>query len=403
MKEETKRIMKLVQEGKLSPDDAAELIEAFNDAPDEPHENGAAADPAASAQSGASGEGKTEDPFSKLIGSIEKIGKDVAKNVNWNDIAVQVRQGVGKGVEAIKHATDEAKKGGGFAVIFGSSQAKRVELPLTVPEGKTLRIETRSGDVAIVGGAETGSLVIDAVFRSYDQAEAKKMADAYTPVLEEGDQYVVFRQPEGTNVSTNVTVAVPAGVPVEVKLTSGDVAVSETKAPVKIDGTSGDVSVIRATGAIQIAQRSGDVKVKDTDATLLTVETKSGNIELEEVNGVIEVKTSSGDVKLKDSKPKSLSIEAASGDVDVDLAAPVEGTVNLTAVSGDVSVLVMDGSDCRVSLSTLRGSVHTKLELTDETLDEQKVSGRLGAGTGSLEVSVVTGSVSLGLRDSAQS
>src|SRR5689334_9832060 len=126
MKEETKRIMKLVQEGKLSPDDAAELIEAFNDAPDEPHENGAAE--SASATTGAATETgpKTEDPFSRLIGSIEKIGKDAAKNVNWNDIADQVRQGVGKGVEAIKNAAEEAKKGGGFAVIFGSSQTKRV-------------------------------------------------------------------------------------------------------------------------------------------------------------------------------------------------------------------------------------------------------------------------------------
>ncbi|MFM9874093.1 MAG: SHOCT-like domain-containing protein, partial [Fimbriimonadaceae bacterium] len=36
MKDEVRRIMQLVKDGKLSPEDAAELIEAFQDAPDEP-------------------------------------------------------------------------------------------------------------------------------------------------------------------------------------------------------------------------------------------------------------------------------------------------------------------------------------------------------------------------------
>ena len=158
--------MTLVQEGKLSPEDAAELIEAFNDAPDEPR---AASGPSEPNEGGNSDDGhsKTEDPFSKLIGSIEKIGKDVAKNVNWNDIAVQVRQGVGIGIDAIYNAADEAKKAGGFSMFFGTPQIKRVELPLSVPDGKTLRIETRDGDVTVVGTDEPGQLIIEATFRSF--------------------------------------------------------------------------------------------------------------------------------------------------------------------------------------------------------------------------------------------
>lgn len=402
MKEEVKRIMKLVQEGKLSPDDAAELIEAFSEAPEEAREEEPAAVGAGAASTGDSTGTKSEDPFSKLIGSIEKIGKDVAKNVNWNDIASQVRQGVGKGVDAIKHAAEDAKKGGGFSVFFGSTQTKRVELPLTVPEGKTLRIEVKSGDVVIEGGAEAGSMVIDATFRSYDEDEAKKMADAYTPVLEESDHTVVFRQSESANMTTDVTVKVPEGVPVEIKVSSGDVSVTGTKAAVRIDGSSGNVNLSKVSGSVQVSERSGDVTVLDAEASIMAIDTKSGNVKVERSSGVLEIKTSSGDVKVLDSTPKTLSVDAASGDVKVDLASPIENSVNITAVSGNVSLAVVDGNDCRVNLSTLRGTVSSKVALEDEVKDEHKVSGKLGAGNGTLDVSVVTGSVSFGLRDSTQ-
>lgn len=404
MKEETRRIMTLVQEGKLSPEDAAELIEAFSDAPDERTDTASSSSEEGTQTQGTKTEdGKTEDPISKLIGSIEKIGKDVAKNVNWNDIAVQVRQGVGKGVDALKHAADEAKKGAGFSVIFGIAHEKRVELPLSVPEGKTLRIETTDGDVTVIGGDDSGVLIVEATFRSYDGAEAKRLAEAYTPVIEEGDHLVIFRQPEGANVSTDVTVKIPSGVPVELKLTSGDVKIDNTHAPVKVEGSSGDVAINHASGAVQVVQRSGDVKIADADSSMVAVETKSGGISLARVKGVVELKTSSGNVGVKDSSPKTLSVEAVSGNVSVDLASPIEGAVNLTAVTGNVDVGVVDGSDCRVALSTLRGNVNSKIELQDEARDGNKISGRLGSGNGTLDVSVVTGNVSFGLRDSSES
>ena len=117
---------------------------------------------------------------------------------------------------------------------------------------------------------------------------------------------------------------------------------------------------------------------------------------------MIEAKTSSGDVTLTDVKPTTLSIEAASGDISADVSQPIDSAVNITAVSGDVKLGIVDGSDCRVTLSTLRGNVSCGLELTDMVREGQKVTGRIGDGTGTLDVSVVTGNVSLVLRDSSQ-
>ncbi|MBS1714647.1 MAG: DUF4097 family beta strand repeat protein [Armatimonadetes bacterium] len=403
MKEEVKRIMRLVQEGKLSPDDAAELIEAFNDAPDETEAvEGQAESVEAPKADATDASGKKEDPVGRFISSIEKIGKDVAKNVNWEDIANQVRQGVNKGVDAVKHAAEEAKKGGGFSVFFGNAQVKTALMSLAVPEGKTLKLDVRNGDIVVEGGHETGSLTVNATFRSYDDAEAQKMADEYVPMLEESDQYVVFKQPEGSNVTTNLIVHVPAGVPLEVKQASGDLKVSGTNASVKADGSSGDVRLSNVTGNVAVSQRSGNVRIEDAGTNRLNVDTKSGNIAVTRATGVIEAKTSSGDVTLTDVKPTTLSVEAASGDISADVSQPVSSAVNITAVSGDVKLGIVDGSDCRVSLSTLRGAVACGFELADMVREGQKVTGRLGEGTGTLDVSVVTGDVSLVLRDSSQ-
>lgn len=400
MKEEVKRIMKLVQEGKLSPEDAAELVEAFSDAPATDGEPEAVAGD--ETQESAKTTAPVEDPISKLIGSIEKIGKDVAKNVNWNDIAGQIRQGVNKGVDAVKKAAEDAKASGGFAAFFGASQTKRVELPLSVPTGKTLRIEVKSGDIIVEGGHDIGSLTIDATFRSNDDEEARRLADTFTPVIEESEHVVVFRLPEGHNLSADVIAKVPAGTPVEIKVATGDIAISATKAAVRIDGSSGDVRIKEAVGSIQINQRSGDVNVMDSEPSILAIETKSGNVKLERTSGVVEIRTSSGDVKVLDSASKNLSVEAASGNISVELTAPICNTVHLTAVTGNISVLVPDGSDCRVNLSTLVGVVKSSIELVDESKDERKVTGRLGEGTGTLDASVVTGNVSFGLLDSTQ-
>ena len=94
-------------------------------------------------------------------------------------------------------------------------------------------------------------------------------------------------------------------------------------------------------------------------------------------------------------------MEATYGNVTVDLDEPLNGTLNVRTVNGDATVSVPDGCDCRVKLSTIRGEVHCGFDLIDEAREESRVTGALGTGNGTLDVSAVTGNVSLDLRDSS--
>jgi DUF4097 and DUF4098 domain-containing protein YvlB len=338
-----------------------------------------------------------------LIGSIEKMTKDIAAGVDWQDIATKVRAGVEKGTDAVKKAADQAKHGKGpFGTFFGSHESKTVELPLDVPKGKILRIEGEAGDVRVTGGAEVGHLTATATFRAHSADEAKAKAELYTPMVEESEQYVTVRQPEGSDFSADLEIYVPEGVPVEVRLQSGEVRIVDTKGSARVIGRSGDVTMQGLDGTVDVSLYSGNVRIEQTKAAVMTVETKSGNIKLIGTQGVMNVRTSSGDVRVVNGRGRTLSIEAASGNVSVEMAEPVKGAMNVRTVSGDARVFVPDGSDCQVMLSTLRGSVSSTLELKDVNQESLTITGKLGQGAGSIDISAVNGDVHLGLVDSSK-
>jgi DUF4097 and DUF4098 domain-containing protein YvlB len=389
VKEEVTRIMRLVKEGKLSPEDAAELVEAFVDSPEGPGEPSAATD------------AKPSDPFAKLIEGIEKVSKDVVGGVNWQDVAGQVRQGVNKGVESFKQAVEEAKKSGSFGFVFGQSATRRIEMPLDLSEGQSVRIEGGSGDVRVFGGASSPKVVLDASFRAFDEAEAKKQSEAFAPVLDSSESHVVLRRPDGPNVRVEVELHVPAGTPVELSLAGGDVDVKATRASCRVQSRSGDVRLASVAGSVDVSTSSGDIAVMHSDVALLTLDSRSGDISLEEVSGTANIKASSGDITLARSRFQTLAVELASGDVTADLCAPVTGTVSIRTVNGNITLGVADGSDCRVSLSSLSGSVATQVELANRVEEGLLLTGRLGEGNGSIDLSAVRGDVRLELRDCA--
>ena len=147
MKEEIRRIMNLVKEGKLSPEDAADLIDAFASTPEE-----AAAETESSDEAAADGEtppppppgatpppppgGPEKDPVKGFVDWVEGVARDVTKSVNWEDVARQVREGAKKGVVGL-HVNIENLRKGRVNFPWGSAyETRNISLPITVPRGR---------------------------------------------------------------------------------------------------------------------------------------------------------------------------------------------------------------------------------------------------------------------------
>ncbi len=120
---------------------------------------------------------------------------------------------------------------------------------------------------------------------------------------------------------------------------------------------------IRAT-ALVAATNSGDITIGSAIAESITLETTSGDLTLHGVVGTVNVKSSSGDVKLSKINGPSVNLVTGSGDVHID--AVDARTVDISSSSGDQYIVKLDAQaltmasvsgDIRCDLSGVSGPV----------------------------------------------
>lgn len=401
-KEEVTRILKLVKEGKLSPEEAAELMEAI-ESPDEPQEaaHEAAGEGAPNGETPppppgeATKPGGGSDPLRSFIETMEQIGRDVAKGINWEDVSKKVKTNIEKGSEALKQAAEEVKAGK-FTFNFGMAQETRtVELGFSIPENGALKIESPAGDIRVIGGATENKLIAKAMFRSNDLEEAKARAEGFTPVIEEGPGFVQVRQPAASGLTVDLEFHLAADAQIDIRGQSGDVDISKVSGSIRVLTNSGDILVRDASGSVEVTTSHGDIRIEDVTATWIAVEDKSGSLSLKRVHGDLNLRTGSGDIVLEECSGKSISVEAVSGDISMGLSKPVTGSITVRAVQGDTSLSIPDGSHVRVTMSTLKGTVDCTADLTDSTRSERRITGQLGDGQGVMDISAVAGDIKL--------
>jgi len=141
----------------------------------------------------------------------------------------------------------------------------------------------------------------------------------------------------------DLQVVVPAGLPVEITDSSGDMSIDGVKVThitdssgdiiarhlpgdVEIDDSSGDIRVEDAGGAVRVADSSGDIVIRGAQSVHIPRDS-SGDISIERIAGnVIIEQDSSGDVLVSDVGGNVELLADGSGQVRV---ADVKGTVRL--------------------------------------------------------------------------
>jgi len=399
VREEVQRISKLVADGKLSPEDAAALIDAFYESDRSEEAEQSAATPPPPPPQDEPKKSSSRDPFRSLIESIEKMTKEGMETVDWGEVSKQAKQSARKGFDQLKAGLEDISKGKVNIGWLLTHEEREVSLPLTIPGGKTLKIENAAGEVKVVGGFEVGSVTAHARFRGATIEEAKAKAEAYTLIIEENDHWVEIRQPDVNGLTVDIEVQMPGHGNVNIHSESGNIQLTDTKGGCRVEGRSGNVALRGLHGVIEVSTASGNISVEDSEGPSLSIENRSGNIRASRTKGNLKARTASGDITVTSSNGKVMSFETASGNVTVDLDEAVSGTLNVRTVDGNAMASIPDGSDCRVMLSTLRGVVHSGIALLEEARAESRVTGHLGAGTGTLDISAVTGNITLELRD----
>ncbi len=293
MSEERARILRLLEEGKITADQAARLIEALG----------------------------TREPE-------EPIGFTVAHGPRgrWR------RRGmadVDRIPDIVAHAVTSAVKAG-----FGPVEEGRHEFA----GARDLFVKSVSGDIEVAGGAE------DRVSLSYSGGMVKSRAADEGVQVRSVSGDVEARMPdkgrlEVETVSGDVTVEGVKG-PVFVKTVSGDVDARGAESGVRAASVSGDVELERVAGVLEVETRSGDVDIVPSGPVSGSLASKSGDVTLA---------VGAGDDVL-------LELECeVEGEIDIDVEAPHEvleqrelyakvkfgagsGTLRARTRSGDITV-----------------------------------------------------------------
>lgn len=233
--------------------------------------------------------------------------------------------------------------GGTVAVLAAGDKPS---LEVTEVRGRPLQVEYSSGTLTI----------------SYEKLSWERLLDFLKPM----------------NDRASVTVTVPADCPVQLGVVSASALVSGLGAGTSVKGVSGDITLDGIAGEVVANTVSGELLARDID-------------------GTVHFATVSGELTLADSALSGLSAESVSGRVTADVTLDSTGSASVSTVAGDVTLRLPADSDAAVRLNTVSGKVSTEFDTlrVHRAPASRYVNGNVGAGTGHVSVSTLSGAITL--------
>jgi hypothetical protein len=209
-------------------------------------------------------------------------------------------------------------------------------------------IRGRAGWLRVEGKEGTTEVVAEGIARAPGE---DLLRDVTLTGTREGDVVrIVVSMPDmkhrdwdewNSGPSLDLTVNVPANIPVEIEDSSGDVRVVGTAAVDVKDG-SGDIEMRDIGGAVRIVDGSGEIDVEDV----------RGDISIQDGSGEIHIRNTTGSVTLEDSSG-SILVRGITGTVHV--RRDSSGGIRVVDVGGDL--VVERRREKGVSYSGVKGRV----------------------------------------------
>ncbi|MEP6761262.1 MAG: DUF4097 family beta strand repeat-containing protein [Sporichthyaceae bacterium] len=178
--------------------------------------------------------------------------------------------------------------------------------------------------------------------------------------------------------SADVSISLPASCPVELGVVSADAVVSGIAAPVKVKSVSGSVTL-------------------DGVRSDISAQTVSGDLEARGLSGSLHFTTVSGDLTVVDGTSGRVRAETVSGQVTLDLDIPADSSIDVSSVSGDLTVRLPGTAGLTVTAKTMSGGLDSAFEglTTERKPGRISMQGQVGTGDGQLRAKTVSGDVTL--------
>jgi hypothetical protein len=249
-------------------------------------------------------------------------------------------------------------------------------MSLTFDDVTAVKVRLIAGSVAVLASDGTPSLDVERVTGEPLQVTYEDGVLTITHPNLTWDGLLKWLRPQ--RHSATLTVRVPRKCAVELGVVSATAVLS---------GVTTKASVKGVSGAITLDGVAGDV-----DAN-----TVSGPIEAQGLNGKLNFSTVSGDLTVADGWLERLDGNSVNGDITLDVDLDPLGALQVTTVSGEVTIRLPAEADATVQLHSLTGDVRSEFGgLKRSSMPaSHTVSGNVGAGSGRVSVTTMSGRVML--------
>jgi hypothetical protein len=232
-----------------------------------------------------------------------------------------------------------------------------------------------------------------------------------------GRRIKVSGRGSGLEVWADVTVRVPRGKKVDIRVgvggidaagvagalnldtNSGPVAAHDIQGDLVADTGSGSVELENVTGRVSVDTGSGHVTVTQQSGGDLLVDTGSGGVDITDADcRSLEIDTGSGGVEARGIRADRAKIDTGSGGVTLELDRMGDGRFTIDTGSGGIRLVLPDGVSAHVTADTGSGSISVDLpgvELPRRSRDHAEFT----VGQGDARVVLDAGSGSIRITD----
>lgn len=422
MSDEKLRILKILEEGKITAREAEGLLRALGELPEEEFDF-----------HGGFGKHFRDRMHHRMYARMARhnpgrMVAEVMKEVNPGDIVAQVMASVGGAMQD-------------WDFEFPGRDRKKAEEEQTLEFQGIRRVEITNlrGDVTVrSGGPEDGcQMKAEKAAWGKDDAEAGERLKSLQVSAQQDGQTLRLKVEGGPwtkklHAQVDFSLEVPSACDLalstvkgdfrvqgisgthELKAASGDLAMEAcsgravlstangdigvkgfTGESLEVATINGDLDIAKAEGRIALSSVSGDISASDVSGDSLKVTSVSGSISLVGTQGkVLEVQTQSGDIEIDRGESREVKGKTVSGDLEASLSTR-DGTIDIHSTSGDVDLTLGADTDAQVECETMSGDIEVDLPIQKTLENERRFQGVLGSGRGSIRVSTTSGDISL--------
>lgn len=270
-------------------------------------------------------------------------------------------------------------------LLAAPAAAEDYDKSFPAPAGTRLQVRLFGGEVVVRAG-DRNSVRLRATHFRTDSIEVQRQGSVLS---------VRARSRVGPPHAIDVTLEVPAWMPLSIAGTYLDITIAGSRASVSAETVRGDVRLNGGAGSISLKSIEGEVILEGAQGHTTLTAVNNG-IRVKGLDGDLVAETVNGSVSLDGVRSRSVDVGTVSGDISWTGALRAAGRYQFATHGGDIDITLDAHPDATVAVRAFEGRFHSGYPAAGQPGGEgTRRRFVLGAGSARLDLETFRGTISV--------